>query len=491
MTVSEVERRYSHFIDGRDVSGATVIERHSPATTRRVATYAEGTPADVDVAVTAARRAFDDGRWSAQPGAARSRLLLKLAAAIGDHRELLARIDAEEVGKPLHLARADVDGAVAHFEYAAALAHEIRGDQYSDIGANYLGLIAREPVGVVGLITPWNFPSLSCAEKAAYALAAGCTAVIKPSEFTSGSTIEITRLATDVGIPDGVINVITGYGNVVGQAVVEHPGVDFISFTGSTATGRQIAVTAAAGLKKVALELGGKGANIVCQDADLDDAADGALFAAFFNSGECCVAGSRLLVDDTIADDFLARVAARAGKLVVGIEDDADIGALIHERHARRVMGFIDDTRAQGGQILTGGHRVTPDNIPGGAFVAPTVIDRVSPQMRIFREEVFGPVLCATRFSDIDQAIALANDTAYGLGNSVWTKNIDTALRCKGELRSGSVWINTTIEGPPQMTFGGMGESGYGREVGRAGLEEFTVLKTCVIREGHRVPFYP
>lgn len=481
-------RTYGHHINGVEAPVEGLIERRNPATGEHVASFADGSADDVDAAARAADEAFDDGRWSSLPGAERSRLLLALSSAIGENREHLARIDAEEVGKPLALARADVDGAIAHFEYAAALAHEIRGDVYSNLGDNYLGLVTREPVGVVGLIAPWNFPALSYAEKAAYSLAAGCTSIIKPSEFTSGSTVEITRLAEKVGIPAGVLNVVTGYGSTVGQALVEHPAVDFVSFTGSTATGRQIAVTAATRLKKVALELGGKGANIVCADADLDDAVDGALFAAFFNTGECCVAGSRLLVDEAIADELLDRVAQRTRQLVVGPQEDAQIGALIHVAHADRVMAFIDEARSDGGVVVAGGDREVADK--STAFVQPTVIDRVTPQMRIFREEVFGPVLCATRFTGIDEAIALANDTNYGLGNSVWTKNLDSALRFKRELRSGTVWVNTTIDSAPQMTFGGMKDSGYGREVGRAGLEEFTVLKSCVIRSGKRAPAF-
>ncbi|WP_433678007.1 aldehyde dehydrogenase family protein [Nocardia sp. CA-119907] len=483
VTMSNSVRTYGHIIGGQERRSAEVIERSNPATDQHVASFAAGTAEDVDAAVGAARQAFDDGRWSRRSGADRSRLLLALAGAIGDHREQLAAIDAEEVGKPLNLAREDVDGAIAHFEYAAALAHEVHGDQYTNLGEAYLGLIAREPVGVVGLIAPWNFPALSYAEKAAYALAAGCTTVIKPSEYTSGSSVEITRLAATVGIPHGVLNVVTGLGDVVGRGIVEHPGVDFVSFTGSTATGKRIAAMAAVQLKRVALELGGKGANIVCVDADLGAAVDGALRAAFFNTGECCVAGSRLLVEHSIADAFLAEVVERTAKLVVGFSEDADIGALIHETHAQKVIGHIDQARAEGGTILTGGTRLRPDGLTG-TFVAPTVIDSVTPTMRIYQEEVFGPVLCAVRFTGTDEAIKLANDTNYGLGNSVWTNNLDSMMRFKRELRSGTVWINTTIDSAPQMTFGGTKDSGYGREVGRAGLEEFTELKSCVIRAG-------
>jgi betaine-aldehyde dehydrogenase len=490
-TTSTDTRTYGHHIGGRHVPGSAEIERRSSATGQLVARYADGTPQDVAAAVESARRTFESGVWSDLPGAERSRVLLRLAALVGERREQLARIDADEVGKPLRLARADVDAAIAHLEYAAALAHELRGDAYTNLGPAYVGLVQREPVGVAGLITPWNFPILSYGEKVAYALAAGCTVVLKPSELTSGSALEVTALAEEAGVPAGAINVVTGYGATVGQALVESPGVDYVSFTGSTATGARIATAAAKTLKRVSLELGGKGANIVLADADLDDAVDGALFASFFNTGECCVAGSRLLVQDAIADTFVERLAACAQRIRLGGPDDedAELGALIHEAHGEKVLELIASATQEGASLVTGGTRLGGEHAVG-VFVEPAVFDRVSPDMRIFREEIFGPVLAVTRFGSVEEAIALANDTAYGLGNSVWTRDLDTALRMSRELRSGTVWINTTIDSPPQMPFGGMKASGYGRECGRAGLEEYTVLKSCVIRRGERDRFF-
>lgn len=485
-------RVYGHHIDGEQDAGTNGhIQRRSPATGALVARFADGTRADVEAAVASARRAFDVGSWPALAGAERSRLLLAVAQAIRSQREVLARIDADEVGKPIRHARADVDASVSHFEYAAALAHEVRGDAYTNLGPQYLGLVQREPVGVAGLITPWNFPALSYGEKVAYALAAGCTVVLKPSELTSGSALEITRLATEAGVPNGVINVVTGHGPTAGQALVEHPQVDYVSFTGSTATGRTVAAAAAANLKRVSLELGGKGANIVLADADLEDAVDGARFAVFFNAGECCVAGSRLLIQDTIAGEFLDRLVQDTQALRVGgpHDEEADIGALIHEQHAEKVLGYIESGQREGARLLCGGGRLGGDRADG-IFVEPTILDRVTPDMAIFREEIFGPVLSVTRFGSVDDAIALANDTAYGLGNSVWTKNVDTALRMTRALRSGTVWVNTTIDSSPQMPFGGMKASGYGREAGRAGLEEYTELKSCVIRTGKRDPSF-
>jgi len=485
-------RTYDHLIGGRELaSGGATIERTCPGTGALVARFAEGTADDVAAAVAAARRAFDDGPWPRLSGTERARVLLDWAAAIRARAEQLARIDAEEVGKPIRLARGDIEVTAGHFEYAAGLAQELRGDAYTNMGAQYLGLVLREPVGVAGLIMPWNFPALTFGQKVPYALAAGCTVVAKPSELTSGSSLEIARLAADVGVPAGALNVVTGYGMPVGQALVESPDVDFVSFTGSTVTGQRIAAAAATTTKRVALELGGKGANVVFADADLDDALDGALFAVFFNTGECCVAGTRLLVQESIAEEFVARLVERARQLRVGgpFDEAAEIGALIHEAHAKKVLGYVESGTQEGARLLTGGRRLDGEHADG-VFVAPTILDDVQPHMQVFREEIFGPVLSVARFADEQEAIALANDTGYGLGNSVWTKDVDKALRMARALRSGLVWVNTTIDGGPQLPFGGVKGSGYGREMGRAGLEEYTELKSCLVRTGKRQPFY-
>lgn len=491
MTTTTAVRTYGHLIDGEERLGSASIDRDNPATGQLVAQFADGGADDVRAAVAAARRAFDEGPWPRLSGHERARVLLDWAAAIRQRAEQLARVDAEEVGKPIRLARGDLAVTAGHFEYAAGLAQELRGDAYGNLGENYLGMVLREPVGVAGLIMPWNFPAMTFGQKVPYALAAGCTVVAKPSELTAGSSLELARLAAEVGVPAGVVNVVTGYGAPVGQEIVESPGVDFVSFTGSPETGRRIATAAAATTKRVALELGGKGANVVFDDADLDDAIDGALFAVFFNTGECCVAGSRLLVQESIADEFLERLTRRTEQLRVGLpfDEQADIGALIHEQHAERVLDYVSSAEEEGARLLTGGRRLDGE-LAGGAFVAPTIFDRVQPQMRIFREEIFGPVLSVTRFADETEAIALANGTSYGLGNSVWTRDVDRALRMTRALRSGLVWVNTTIENGPQMPFGGVKGSGYGREMGRAGLEEYTELKSCLIRTGKREPFY-
>jgi betaine-aldehyde dehydrogenase len=492
MSVASTEvREYGHIIDGEQTTRSATIDRHGPASGELVARFAQGAAKDAAAAIESARRAFDSGPWPRLSGSERARGLLRCAAAIRDEVESLARIDAIEVGKPVAQARGDIEGAAAHFEYAAGLAQEVHGDTYANLGPAHLGLILREPVGVAGLIIPWNFPGLIFGQKVPYALAAGCTVVVKPSELTSGSALEIAKLMIEVGVPAGVVNVVTGFGAPVGEAIVESRDVDFVSFTGSTATGERIAAAAAASQKRVSLELGGKGTSIVFADADLDDVVDGVLFAVFFNSGECCVSGSRLLVQDAIADALLERLVQGARRLRVGmpLQEGSEIGAMIHQGHLEKVLGYIEAGKREGARLLTGGQRVDGE-LAAGLFVAPTIFDGVQPQMRIFREEIFGPVLSVTRFADLDEAIALANDTDYGLGNTVWTKNIDTAVQTARALRSGTVWINTTLDGGPQMPFGGVKASGYGREMGRAGLEEYTELKSCVIRTGKRDRFY-
>ena len=486
-------RTYAHLIGTDEVSSDGYIERTSPSNGRIVARFAEGTAELAALAIAEARRAFDRGEWPRVSGQERSRVLMRAAVAIRARKEEFARIDSEEVGKPIRLARNDIEGVIGHFEFAAALAQQVHGDAHTNLGPQYTGMVMREPVGVVGMITAWNFPALTYSQKVPYALAAGCTVVLKPSEFTSGSALELSRLLLDCGVPAGALNVVTGYGSPVGEAIVGSPDVDFVSFTGSTTTGQRIAAAAAATTKRSSLELGGKGANVVFADADLDDAIDGALFAVFFNSGQVCVSGSRLLVQDSVADEFVSRLAERARKLRVGDpgEERTQLGPLIHEIQAEKVIGLIASARDEGAELVLGGERLTDGAYGSGSFIAPTIFDRVTPEMTIFRQEIFGPVLSVVRFADESEALELANDTEYGLSNAVWTKNVDVALRMVHGMRVGTVWVNTSTDIGPQMPYGGVGASGYGREMGRAGLDEFTELKTCLIHTGKRAPFEP
>jgi len=485
-------RRYKHLIGGEwlDSSSGEVIPRTNPATGEKVAEFAAGNPDDTRRAIAAARAAFDRGPWPRMSGMERSKLLYELARRIGEEAERLARIEVEEVGKTIRFARGDIEGTVGIFEYAAGLAPQVHGEVYGNLGENYNGTAVREPIGVVGMIIPWNFPSLILAQKLPFALATGCTAVVKPSEFTSGTALEIGRMAQEMGIPDGVVNVVTGEGGDTGQILSESTDVDMVHFTGSTAVGRKVMAAATSNVKKLSLELGGKAANIVFADADLEDALDGVLFGIYFNQGECCVSGTRLLVEDSVADEFVERLVERSRSLRVGdpMDESTDIGALIHQEHAEKVLGYIRRGEEEGARLLTGGDK--PPGDERGAFVAPTVFDRVGRNMAIFREEIFGPVLSITRFASTEEAVELANDTEFGLANSLWTKDLDKAMTVSRDLQAGRIWVNTTIDGGPQLPAGGYKASGFGREMGYAGLEEFTEIKSILYRLGKREPFF-
>jgi betaine-aldehyde dehydrogenase len=487
-------RTYSHFIDGewvKPISGA-FISRHNPATGGLVAEFAAGNEQDTLKAVAAARRAFDEGPWPRMSGMERGRVLYRFAQKMRDEAETLALIDVAETGKTIRFARGDIDGAIALVEFAAGLPAQVHGEVYNSLGEKYSATVVREPVGVAGLVVPWNFPALIFCQKVPFALAAGCTVVVKPSEFTSGSALELARMATEAGLPDGVLNVVTGVGSETGQVLVESHDVDAVSFTGSTATGRRVMQSASSNLKKLSLELGGKAANIVFADADLEDALDGVLFGVYLNQGECCVSGTRLLVEDSIAEAFMERLVERAAALKVGdpLDEAADIGALIHADHMDKVLGYIEAGKSEGATLRTGGERLTGAGYDDGAFVAPTIFDDVRPEMQIFQEEIFGPVLTASRFKCAEEAIEKANAVRYGLANSIWTKNLDTAMTVSRALRSGTVWVNCTLEVHPSLPFGGVKESGFGREMGRYGMEEFTEMKNVLYHLGKRTPFF-
>lgn len=485
-------RAYDHFIGGSRMAGSSgsTIDRLSPANGKPVACFPDGTAEDVELAVEAARTAFEAGPWPRMSGLQRAEIINRLADLIRDNRERLARIEVEEAGKPIRFARGDIDGAVGLTRYAASLAMQMCGSTYTNLGENKLALVSREPAGVVALVTPWNFPALILSQKVPFALAAGCTVVLKPSEFTSGSAFEIAELAVRAGLPAGAFNVVGGYGASVGDHLTSHPGIDFVSFTGSTRTGRRVVGNTAKHLVKSSVELGGKSANIVFADADLDAAVDGALMGVFFNNGECCVAGSRLFVQSSVADDFVARVVERSRKVKVGdpFDETTDIGALIDDKHLAKVADFVRSGVDEGAELLLGGG-TRPLN--GGHFHEATIFDRVDPGMTIFREEIFGPVLSITRFDAIDDAVRLANDTAYGLSNYVWSKNIDTVFSVAKRLRSGWVQANTVIDGAPQLPLTGVKGSGFGYEMGQAGFEEFTQLKTLLLHAGPRTPVFP
>ena len=467
---------------------STTFERRSPVDGAVIARYVDGTAEDVDRAVALAREAFDHGPWPRMSGAERAHLLNRWAQLIREQQEALALLDLAETGKTIRFARGDAAGMFELTAYAASLTYELRGDSYSNLGQRHTAVVHREAMGVVGLIVPWNFPGLIFCQKVPFALAAGNTVVVKPSEFTSGSALELARLAELAGVPKGVISVVTGQGPAVGQAIVGHADVDMVSFTGSTGVGRKVLEQSAATIKRTHLELGSKAANLVFDDAQLDDALDGTLFGVFFNQGECCVSGARLLVQDSIADAFLERLVARTRQLRVGDPRDekTDVGALIHEPHLLSVLRHVEQAQRDGARLLTGGQRMNRE----GCFMELTILDGVSSSMACFQQEIFGPVLTVTRFKDEAEAIALANATSYGLANAVWSQGLERVQRVTRGLKSGTVYVNTQIDGAVQLPFGGYKASGFGREMGRLGLEEFTQTKAVMTHIGRRQHFF-
>lgn len=481
-------RRHGHRIGGAEIGEAT-IERRSPASGELLAVYADATSHDVDLAVRTSRAAFDSVAWQDTAHGQRADLLDELVRRLEREADHLAAIDSAEVGKPLAFAAGDVGLGIAHARQAAAIARTAAGESFPGIAARYTAIAERRAVGVVGLIVPWNFPGLITLQKLPYALAAGCAVVIKPSEFTSGSALEIARIVEESGFPAGLVNVVTGYGHTAGHELVAHPGVNYVSFTGSTRTGRAVASTAAANLTRVGLELGGKTANVVFADADLAEAAESTVFGAFANQGESCVATSRLIVDASVADELVSRVVALTRDIVVGLPDDpaADIGSLIHHAHRDSVAAAVEAAKAAGGVVEVGGAVPTAAGLQDGAFYLPTVVSHVDPDSALFQQEVFGPVLAVTTFDDEEDAVRLANATSYGLAQSLWTTDLNRALTVGRKLEAGTVWVNTCSDGSPALAFGGVKSSGYGRDGGVEGYLEFTEYRTLQVR-GERRP---
>ncbi|MGH3517131.1 MAG: aldehyde dehydrogenase family protein [Haloechinothrix sp.] len=451
----------------------------NPYNGSELAAVSEAGPADVDAAVSAARRAFDGGSWRATSARERGELLRRVADLLIRDREDVARTESLDTGKTLAEGRIDVDDVAAVFRYYAGLA-DADGGRVVDTGnAEVVSRIVYEPVGVCALIAPWNYPLLQMSWKLAPALAAGNTVVIKPSEVTPLSTIQFVGLLTEAGVPPGVVNLVLGDGPVVGSAMVRHPGVDLVSFTGGLATGQQIMAMAAAGVKRVALELGGKNPNVVFADADFDTAVDYALMAGFLHSGQVCSAGSRLIVEDSIHDRFVDELARRAAaiRLGNGQQEGTECGPLVSEAHRARVERHIADALSEGARLVTGGSRPAEPELSDGYFLRPTIFADCTAEMAIVREEVFGPVVSVERFHGEDEAIRLANDTEYGLAGAVWTSDASVAQRVAGALRHGTVWINDFHPYVPQAEWGGFGKSGIGRELGPAGLDEYREAK--------------
>ena len=491
MTLSETTTDFASYellVDGRWVSAAegATMERTSPADGRPVGRYARGTAADVDSAVAAARRAFDHSAWPTSSAQERSSILLRAAALLRERADEIGRRITLELGKPIGLARAEVQLTADVFEYYAALAKDLREDAISRHVPDALGLVLREPVGVVAMITPWNFPLLLLAWKVGPAIAAGCTMIAKPASVTPRGALELGRVLQDAGLPDGVYNAVTGGGGEVGMALVRHPGVDKVAFTGSTEVGREILGAAAGSIKKVSLELGGKSPNIVFPDADLKQAVRGAYWGIFLNSGQACQAGSRLLVHRDVHDQFTEALVEMAAKSRIGdpLDEKTMIGPVVDEAQLQTVTGYIERGRQEGAQLIHGGGRLTDGELAKGLFVEPTVFDRAAPGMAIGREEIFGPVLSVMTFDDAEDAVRLANDNMYGLAAAVWTKDIDVAFATAKGIRAGTVWVNAYHDAGLAfvLPFGGYKASGIGRELGREGLDEYFERKAVHIR---------
>ena len=489
-------RQYQHYIDGAMVDGSSgaLIDSVEPATGRVWARFQDGSTEDLDRAVAAARRAFDDGDWSAsRMGSVRGEVMRRIAAGIMEQADRLAEIESTDCGKPImESSIIDVPMAAEAFSYYADLAAHI-GGRVLPVAATAIDFTLREPVGVCGAIVPWNFPFLLACWKVAPALAAGCTMVIKPSELTSASLLELMPILEKAGLPRGVVNVVTGYGPTVGAALCEHPDVDKIAFTGSTATGREVVRMAAGTLKSVTTELGGKNPLIVFDDADLDKAMAGALVGAFLNQGEACIASSRLMLHESIHDAFVEKLVERAAKIKVGpaLDYDTRLGALISRTHLERVESFIEAGKDEGARLLCGGERPRGDEYGDGYYLTPAVFTDVTPTMRIAQEEIFGPVVSVMKFRAEEEALAVANGTMYGLVSAVFTQDITRALRVARRLQSGTVWVNAYGYLRTEAPFGGYKQSGQGRELSAHALEHYTRIKNVYVDlEAEQICFY-
>lgn len=494
MSQSELATRFQMLIGNAWVDSASgdTFERRSPVDGHLVGRYQNADVEDANRAVQAARSAFDEGAWANSPAKERAAILRKAADLLRSNIDSISRMVVEEVGRPLKLARVEVFSAADVFDYNASLALELRGEAITQQVPDAVGLVVREPVGVVAIITPWNFPLNLLSWKLGPALAAGCTAVCKPSHYTSGSTLMLAQIFLDAGLPQGVLNVVTSArenGAVVGGALTRDPHVDKVAFTGSTETGRNVLRAAADTVKRVSVELGGKSPNVVFADAtNLDDAVEGAFFGIYRNSGQVCVAGSRLLVQESIRDQFVERLL-RMTRADVHLGDPYDpavnMGPVVSEAQLEKVLRYVAYGKEEGAHLLTGGERAVSGTLRKGQYVQPTIFSDVTNAMRIGREEIFGPVLAVMSFKDADDALRLANDTIYGLAAAVWTRDINKAFQFAKGVKAGTVWVNGYHGfGLWGMPYGGYKQSGLGRELGPQGLHEYLETKSIHIKLG-------
>jgi len=481
------------FIDGEfvDAADGATMEVLNPHDNSVIGEVAEGGEADIDAAVDAATRAFP--AWRDMAAAGRGNLLLKLADAIERAGDEMARLESTDTGHPMRdTTRLDVPRTVGCYRYFGGMADKLQGDVIP-VEEGFLNYVLREPIGVVGQIVPWNFPLMFTSWKLGPALAAGNTVVMKQSELTPLSTLKIAELARDVGFPPGVLNVVQGYGARAGQHLAAHLGVHKISFTGSTVTGRKVIEASAGNLKRLQLELGGKGANIVFDDANIPAAIGGSAFAIFHNQGQACIAGSRLLLHEKIKDQFLDGFLKLAASIKLGnpLDGDTEMGPLTSTLHRDRVLSYCDIARQEGAEILLGGKAPDDPALQAGCYVEPTVVT-AQPQDRVCQEEVFGPFVSVSTFRDEDEVVEIANGTSYGLGAGLWTQNLQRAHRMASRIVTGMLWINCYKRVNPGSPFGGVGGSGYGREMGFEAMRAYTEPKSVWINVDAKIPpFYP
>src|SRR5271168_1357449 len=467
-----------------DAASGKTFKTYNPATGEVLSNIAEGDKEDIDRAVAAARAAFDSGPWSRISPSERGQMIWRLGDLLQKHLEEFAQLESLDNGKPLKIARvADLPLAIDHFRYYAGWATKIEGNTIS-LGlakqGKFHAYTVREPVGVAGQIIPWNFPLLMAAWKLAPAVSVGCTVILKPAEQTPRTAIRLGELIMEAGFPEGVVNIVPGFGETAGAALAAHPDVDKIAFTGSTEVGKLIVHAAAGNLKKVSLELGGKSPNVVFKDADLETAIPGAASAIFFNHGQCCCAGSRLYVEKSVYDQVVEGVADHARKIKVGpgLEPDTQMGPLVSQEQLNRVCGYLEAGFSEGAKALAGGHK----GADRGYFVEPTVLVDTRENMKVVQEEIFGPVVTAMPFTDPEEIIPRANNSDYGLAAAVWTSDLGKAHRVADQLRAGTVWINCYNIFDAALPFGGYKQSGWGREMGHEALNLYTQTKAVCTR---------